>query len=155
VSVARRPAVPLSTGLLLLVTLTGCGSGNSVSAPTTSSVSGSPGAVATVGAAQHLDVSAFQALVGKPDVVVLDVRTPEEFAQGHIMTAVNLDVTAADFGAKVAGLDRTKSYALYCRTGVRSAGALSRLVDAGFAKAVDLKGGIVAWSAAGLPVTTG
>lgn len=85
-------------------------------------------------------------------LVLLDVRTPEEFAQGHLRGAQLYDVKSSDFEAKVAKLPRTGKYLLYCRSGHRSGIALERMKAMGFAGVRHVAGGIQAWSAAGLPV---
>ncbi|MDQ7040162.1 MAG: rhodanese-like domain-containing protein [Rhodothermus sp.] len=67
----------------------------------------------------------------RPDDVVIDVRTPEEFAQGHLKGAINLDVQAPDFLQKVAALSPEKTYYLYCRSGNRSGYAVQLLRQQG------------------------
>lgn len=104
---------------------------------------------------ETLDADAFAELTASQGVVVLDVRTPEEFASGHLPDAVNIDVSAPDFAARVATLDLDASYALYCRTGNRSATAMQVMQDAGFESLAHLGGGIVAWVDAGGDVVTG
>lgn len=90
-----------------------------------------------------------------PDVTLLDVRTPEEFAEGYIPGAVNINYQEDDFAALAAKeLDKTHPVALYCRSGRRSAEAAAILAREGFSL-YDLEGGILAWEKAGLPVTTG
>lgn len=64
--------------------------------------------------------------------VIIDVRTPEEFAQNHLVGAVNLDFKAADFSEQVQKLDKSGSYRLYCRTGNRSAQAAELMKNLGF-----------------------
>lgn len=83
------------------------------------------------------------------DVVVLDVRTPEEFAAGHLPGAVNIDVNASDFADRIGQLEPDATYAVYCRSGNRSAVAVDHMVDAGFDDVEHLEGGIGAWQAAG------
>jgi len=73
----------------------------------------------------------------QPDVVLLDVRTPEEFAAGHLTGAQNLDFLAPGFREKVAKLDKTKTYVLYCASGNRSGQANVLMEEAGFKKAVN------------------
>lgn len=94
-------------------------------------------------------------LAAEPDRVVIDVRTPAEFAAGHLEGAVLVDYEAADFRDRVAELDRDASYLVYCRSGNRSAGARQVMEDLGFTDVVDVAGGITAWAGAGLPVATG
>jgi rhodanese-related sulfurtransferase len=85
--------------------------------------------------------------------VVIDIRTAEEHAAGHIEpTHLVLDYYAPDFKAKLAGLDRSAKYLIYCRSGRRSGAALLTMKDLGFADMHDIAGGITAWTAAGLPV---
>ena len=101
---------------------------------------------------QHLDAAAFAAEVATPGVVVIDVRTPAEYATGHLRDAVNLDVQSSDFAARLADLDVSTSYAVYCQSGHRSELALEKLAAAGFTHVVDLTGGVPAWTAQGYPL---
>lgn len=70
--------------------------------------------------------------------VLIDVRTPEEYAAGHLDGALNYDFEAGVFGAALADLDPSASYALYCRSGRRSALALELMKENGFTNVVDL-----------------
>lgn len=99
-----------------------------------------------------LDTTQFQELTQQPGVVTLDVRTPQEFASGHLPNAVNIDVESPTFTQQVAKLDPEVEYAVYCRSGNRSITAMEIMGDEGVQKTADLDGGIVAWEAAGLPV---
>ena len=83
---------------------------------------------------------------------IIDVRTPAEFASGHIDGAVNIDVSAPDFTEQIAELDPAKTYAVYCRSANRSAVATDYMAQQGFGSVYDLTGGIIAWQSAGLPV---
>lgn len=105
-------------------------------------------------ATRLLEPSAFAAAIAEPGTVLIDVRTPAEYAEGHLEKATNIDVQAADFGTRIAALDKTASYALYCRSGNRSRTAAEQMHAAGFTHVVDLAGGITAWTAAGNPVVT-
>lgn len=87
------------------------------------------------------------------DVVILDVRTPEEYAAGHIEGAKLVDVSSPDFAAQVGALDEEATYAVYCRSGNRSAQAVEIMLDLGFTDVFHLGGGITAWTADGRPVT--
>ena len=69
--------------------------------------------------------------------VVLDVRTPDEFAEGHLAGAVNIDVQAADFAARAAELPTDAPVVVYCRSGNRSAAAVTVLRDLGFTDLTD------------------
>jgi len=88
------------------------------------------------------------------DLVILDVRTPEEFDEGHIDGATMLDFYRADFGAQLATLDPDVPYVLYCRSGNRSGQARTMMAELGFSTVDDIDGGILAWQSAGLPVVT-
>lgn len=71
------------------------------------------------------------------DTVIIDVRTPAEFAAGHLEGATNIDIEAADFATKIGKLDKAKSYFVYCRSGNRSAQAITKMKAAGFTHLVD------------------
>ncbi|CAB4336828.1 MAG: rhodanese-like domain-containing protein [Actinobacteria bacterium] len=78
-------------------------------------------------------------------VAILDVRTADEYASGRIPHAINIDVEASDFDTKIAKLDKSKTYAVYCHSGRRSAIAAGKLVSAGFLSIHNLDGGITSW----------
>ena len=87
----------------------------------------------------------FAKTISDKNVQLVDVRRADEFAQGHIPSAVNIDVSAPDFDEKVAEkLDKTKSVALYCRSGGRSKTAARRLSAAGY-KVYELDKGFMNW----------
>jgi rhodanese-related sulfurtransferase len=88
------------------------------------------------------------------ELTVIDVRTPDEFATGHIEGAVNIDLEGGGFSAAIAALDPTKPYIVYCHSGRRAAIAAATMVSAGFTGVRDM-GGIADWQAAGLPIVTG
>jgi rhodanese-related sulfurtransferase len=100
----------------------------------------------------RLDAPAFQERLKAKDVQLVDVRTPEEFATGHLEGAVNIDYVNGDFMAGTAVLDKTKPVLLYCAAGGRSESALGELKAAGFTQVQDLLGGINGWKKKGLPV---
>ena len=103
---------------------------------------------------ENVDVNGFATLIADTNVVVLDVRTASEYAEGHIQSAILIDQNQSDFVEKAkASLPQDKTIALYCRSGRRSANAAGKLADVGY-KCVNLKGGIVAWKEAMMPVTT-
>ena len=103
---------------------------------------------------ENVDVAGFEKLTNEPNVMVLDVRSAAEYAEGHIDGAVLIDQGQDDFMEKAkAGLEKSKKIAVYCRSGRRSANAARRLAAEGF-QCVNLKGGIMAWKDAGKPVTT-
>ena len=103
---------------------------------------------------ENADVQTFSQLIEEPNVVVLDVRTADEYAEGHIVGAINIDQGQDDFLSKAkAALPASVTIAVYCRSGRRSANAAGKLAGAGY-KCVNLQGGIVAWQDANMPVTT-
>ena len=102
--------------------------------------------------ATRVDANAFATTVADPAVVVLDVRTPAEFATGHLANAINIDAQGVNFEQQIASLDKGKTYAVYCRSGNRSQGAVAKMAEAGFTNIVELESGIVGWQSAGLPI---
>lgn len=110
------------------------------------------GACATGSDYANADVQTFKEVVAQPEVQVVDVRTPGEYAGGHLKGAINIDVSATGFEeAATAKLDKSKPVAVYCRSGARSARAAGRLTKLGY-KVTNLKGGIMAWQGQGEPV---
>ena len=86
------------------------------------------------------------------NVVILDVRKADEFAEGHIKGAILIDQFQSDFVEQAkAKLPKDKTIAIYYRSGRRSANAAGKLADVGY-KCVNLKGGILAWKEANMPV---
>jgi rhodanese-related sulfurtransferase len=82
-------------------------------------------------------------------LVILDVRTAQEYDSGHLKGSINLDFKSPSFKDQVAGLDRNKAYLIYCRTGVRSARAVMLMRSLGFWELYDLTGGFIAWRSEG------
>ncbi|MGE3311790.1 MAG: rhodanese-like domain-containing protein [Limisphaerales bacterium] len=102
---------------------------------------------------QNVDAAgARQLLDTRKDVVVLDVRTPEEFAGGHIAGARNLDFNAPEFRDQLSQLDRGTTYLVHCAAGGRSTRSLARFKDLGFKSVVHLDGGLNGWVQAGQAV---
>lgn len=87
-------------------------------------------------------------------VTLIDVRTPAEFAEGHLAGATLLDIQDPSFAERLAELPTDGTYVVYCRSGNRSAAAVQAMRQRGFTEVYDL-GGIIDWQAAGLPVVTG
>ena len=100
----------------------------------------------------NIDVKEFAELIADSNVVILDVRKADEFAEGHIKGAILIDQFQSDFVEQAqAKLPKEKTIAVYCRSGRRSANAAGKLADVGY-KCVNLKGGILAWKEANMPV---
>ena len=89
---------------------------------------------------------------GKADFAIIDVRTPEEYNSGYIEGAEMVDYRAEDFRDSIGELDRDKTYLVYCRSGVRSAGARDVMEELGFREVYNMLGGILGWQEEGLPV---
>lgn len=139
----RRLGAVMMVGLLGAGLLAGCSSddgGTDATGPASET-------------ATSLSVADFTSLIAQDGVQIIDVRTPDEYASGHLAGATNIDVQGS-FAAGIADLDKDATYALYCRSGVRSDTARQTMLDAGFTDVVDLSGGIVAWTQAGQPVVT-
>lgn len=95
---------------------------------------------------QNLGPADFKSAIDSTqNAVVLDVRTPAEIAAGKIEGALELDFFAADFANKILELDKSKAYFVYCRSGNRSGQACAFMAQNGFAKPVNLQGGMMAW----------
>jgi phage shock protein E len=104
--------------------------------------------------AKHVDATAAAKLLEtNKEVVVLDIRTEEEFKDGHIAKAVNIDYLDNSFTDKISKLDKSKTYLVHCASGGRSGKSLSKFSAQGFANIYHLDGGLSAWQTAGKPVT--
>jgi len=117
-----------------------------------SSEKSSAAAPSTAKAYKDASVDQFDKLRSNTNAVVVDVRTPEEFASGHIPGATNIDINSLDFDKKVARLDKSKTYLVNCTSGGRSARACGKLSKLEFPNCYNLVGGIHAWEKAGKPV---
>ena len=94
----------------------------------------------------------FSKKIKSPDIYLVDVRTPEEYAGGHIEGAHNLDVNNDNFKAEAEKtLPKDKEIAVYCGSGKRSAKAAGELTELGF-KVLNLEGGLAEWNENNLPV---
>ncbi len=98
-------------------------------------------------------VEEFEKIIADESIVRLDVRTADEYAEGHIALAMNIDIKQADFEAKAkASINKAKTIAVYCRSGNRSKKACDILTANGY-KVIELSTGIMGWQSAGKPVT--
>jgi phage shock protein E len=149
----RRAALALTMiGSLALAACGGAAEGPAVEAaagdaPTASVATATArpdfGLISTAAAAQ---------LAVDPEVVVIDVRTPEEFAEGHIEGATLIDINSPTFGDEIDALDRDVNYLVYCRSDNRSGQAVAIMQQLGFEQLWDMDGGVVVWSAEGRPL---
>jgi phage shock protein E len=100
----------------------------------------------------RVGVADFAAVIATPGVTIVDVRTPEEFAAGHIEGAINIPVEYPDYMQRISELDPNGIYAVYCRSGNRSQPAVAGMVDVGITGIYELESGTVGWSQAGQPL---
>jgi len=85
------------------------------------------------------------------DFIIIDVRTPEEYASGRIEKAINLDYYSETFADELDTLDKDKTYLIYCRSARRSGQALDMMAELGFVEVYNMLGGMVRWERVGLP----
>lgn len=90
---------------------------------------------------------------GSPDLIILDVRTEEEYSDGHIANSTNINYKSDSFKDAIGRLDKSKTYIVYCRSGRRSTEAVKIMEVMGFMDIYNMKGGIVGWKGAGYGVT--
>lgn len=116
---------------------------------------GDSGDTATKSRLELTSVSDIADIIASPPegLVILDIRTADEFSGGHLAGAINIDYYGSDFEAKLRSLDPDVPYVMYCNSGNRSANALALMDSIGFQEVYELDGGIQAWYAAGQPVT--
>jgi thioredoxin len=104
---------------------------------------------------QNLEATAFQkAINSEARKQILDVRSAEEFQNGHIEGAVNADINSPSFQQTASTLEKEKTVFVYCLSGARSASAAGQLKEMGFTKIVNLTGGMLAWQSSDLPIST-
>jgi rhodanese-related sulfurtransferase len=110
------------------------------------------GCTSTTAGVTNMNVSEFSEKISEPGIVLLDVRTPGEFAEGFIDGAQLIDFQSGNFENEIAALDKNATYAVYCRSGNRSGQAVKVMHDAGFHNVYNLDGGVIDWANAGLPL---
>ena len=137
------------TPILLIAVIAFAGSTAAETSQVTSDASAMPGAVEI----RDIAIAEVAQLISQDDsVVILDIRTPGEFSQGHIKGAMNIDYLAGDFATNLAALDRDKTYVIHCQSGNRSGRSLSQFRELGFQKVLHLDAGFAGWQKAGQPV---
>lgn len=112
------------------------------------------GCSSSASATPKLSIEEFAVKAAEPNVIVLDVRTPGEFAQGRLANAINVDFQSGYFEEEVSKLDKNATYAVYCRSGNRSGEAVKVMEELGFTDMYDMNGGVIDWAAAGKPLYT-
>ena len=129
----------------LVVFLTGC------EKPSSEGVADVSDSTSTVELILPADASAM--LKANAEVRVLDIRTPEEFSEGHIEGAINVDFKSEGFDAEITKLDKATPYIVHCASGGRSGKSLSKFESMDFQKIYHLEAGFSGWAAEDLPVS--
>jgi rhodanese-related sulfurtransferase len=101
---------------------------------------------------QVLSITQFEKMAAKKKSKIIDVRTPEEVAEGHLANASTLNFLNPDFASQAATLNKKGTYLLYCRSGSRTRKAADAMQKMGFKHVYMLEGGITAWKEAGKKV---
>jgi phage shock protein E len=120
---------------------------------TVAAVAGLTGCSSDATGVTDIDAAALVEVAGEEDVVVLDVRTPQEYAAGHVPGAVNIDIASPTFGEQIAALPDDQTYVVYCRSGNRSAQAAEQMIDAGLTDVYNVDAGLATLAAAGVALT--
>ena len=94
---------------------------------------------------EDVNAATFNTLMSETSGIILDVRTPAEFKQSAIDGAINIDCMGSNFIKKIAELDKSKTYFVYCRSGNRSRSACKLMGNAGFENVYNLSGGLMRW----------
>ncbi len=102
--------------------------------------------------AKHVDAEGAAKLISEGKVVIVDVRSKEEFGDGHLKGALNIDILESDFEAKLGKLDKSKPVLVHCQAGGRSTRSLPVFEKLGFTQVFHLDGGYGGWVEAGKPV---
>lgn len=102
--------------------------------------------------AKHVKADEAAKIIAEGKVAIIDVRTADEFKDGHIKGAQNIDIMAADFETQLTKLDKTQPTLVHCQAGGRSMRALKVFEKLGFTNLIHLDEGFGGWEAAGKPV---
>lgn len=160
----RRVGILATAVACAVLVLSACGDdggdapgagGTEVSAGQTVGSVQASGAMSPAGVTLVDPAGAVKLLDAETAMTIIDVRTPSEFAAGHLAGAVNIDVDGPRFAIDIASLDKSATYFVYCHSGRRSAIATQAMSDKGFTTVYELEGGIEAWLAGGRAVVTG
>ena len=96
---------------------------------------------------KDVDVAVANTMISQnKDLIILDVRTPEETDLGIIPNAIIIDYHNSNFDSEISKLDKSKSYLVYCRSGGRSVGASNKMIATGFSDVTNMKGGYTEWA---------
>lgn len=149
---ARRVTVALTIGLLP-IGLAACSSASESAKVAPAGETSPEGTAAKASSLRLVTADEAEKLATDPSISVIDVRTPAEFAEGHLTGATLMDFRDANFQQQLGTLDPNGRYLIYCRSGNRSGQAVEMMKTLGFTDVADLDGGILAWAATGNPVS--
>ena len=94
---------------------------------------------------QDINLDELELMINKEDLTLLDVRTTAEYSNGHLISAVNINYYGDNFDDEIDKLDKLKPIVIYCKSGGRSSKSALKLVEKGFEKIYNLKGGFDQW----------
>jgi rhodanese-related sulfurtransferase len=132
--------------LLVFISLTACSNGQSRAENTKSRQE-----QVAAGDYKDVDASAFRKMLEEKKGILLDVRTPSEYEEGHLPGAREVNFLSDDFVERISKLDKDTTYLIYCRSGHRSHQAGTKMKELGY-KVVNLKGGILGWEDHGFEI---
>lgn len=102
----------------------------------------------------NVDAQSFVTKISDQAVTVIDVRSAQEYAEGHLTNSINISVESDQFSEQIANLDKEKEYALYCRSGRRSTIAADQMAKAGFKTITNFnQGGFTDLASLGVPTS--
>lgn len=151
----RRTFIALvgAASLALTIGLSGCSSDSgSTDTAAAAEIQGPAAAIESPESPVRVGVTEFANVIASPGVTIVDVRTPQEFAEGHIEGAVNIPVEFPDFMDQVSQLDPSGTYAVYCRSGNRSQPAVAGMSSVGINAIYELESGTTGWTSEGQPL---
>jgi len=109
----------------------------------------------TIGQTKNdIELAEFEKKMASEKYLLVDVRTAEEFSEGHIKGAINIDYLAENFSIEIQELELESPVLLYCRSGNRSSKAMKIMKELGFKEVYNLEGGIKGWILENNPVIT-
>ena len=94
---------------------------------------------------QDINSDELELMIKKEDLILLDVRTPTEYSNGHLISALNINYYGNNFDKKIDELDKSKPIVVYCKSGGRSSKSALKLVEKGFEQIYNLRGGFDQW----------
>jgi rhodanese-related sulfurtransferase len=133
----------LTTAIIIctMISLTSCSTNSSVnSSDLQTSVLNSQETIKSISTSISRDM-----VKENKKLIILDVRTPEEYFEGHIENAINLDVNSTTFATEITKLNKESEYLVYCRSGNRSLVASELMKKSGFKNIFNMEGGFTAW----------